>query len=256
MKNISLSIAVVLLLCSTLPAMGGAFRPEADPLIWNRSSADLPAFAPPDQASKRDNEDNRGFTSETRPAGQFFVDMSPYLPNVCVMATPIKYEGTHIDNMRLDFGDEGMHANNAFDSKTAFNDVFVALYYGLPYLKTVSQDKLNIDLGINVRTIDFHEDIQLKSIAQAPGSIILPVPMVFAAVQFQPLDVLALEAEGRGIAVGGKKSYGLIGRFRWNSDGSIYATGGYHYSKCEINRDGITVDAAVNGPFIEAGLSF
>jgi len=75
-------------------------------------------------------------------------------------------------------------------------------------------------------------------------------------MQFHPVDALALEAEGRGISIGGKKSYGLIGRLRWSTYRSIYAAGGYRFSKYEFDHDGVAVDAAISGPFVEAGLSF
>jgi len=195
-------------------------------------------------------EDNREFDEGSRSFGQVMVDISQYLPNFCVMATPIKYEGTNINNLKLDFGDESVKDD------VALNDLDIALYYGIPFVKTVSHDRLNVDLGINLRAIDFKDDIEQDSIGQASESFILPIPMVFAAVQFHPLDVLALEAEGRGISIGGKKSYGLIGRFRWKTYGPIYAAGGYRFSRYEIDNDGMVVNTEISGPFLEAGLSF
>ena len=250
MKKINLCIAVVLLLCTALPPKADAF--DAQDALWIRKqppTAEL-AFDPLSPASVRAFEDNRNFDEDARFFGRFIVDMSQYLPNFCVVATPIKYEGTNIDNMRLNFGDESVKED------VALNDLDIALYYGIPSVKTVSHDRLNVDLGINVRTIDFEGDIEQDSIGQTSERFILPIPMVFAAVQFHPLDALALEAEGRGISIGGKKSYGLIGRLRWSTYRSIYAAGGYRFIKYEIDRDGMAVSAATSGPFVEAGLSF
>jgi outer membrane protein len=172
------------------------------------------------------------------------------------MATPIKYEGININNMRLDFGGESFKDDVAIDSNLTQNDLDIALYYGIPFVKTASHDRLNLDLGINVRTIDFEDEIERDSIDQALENFILPIPMVFAAVQFHPLDVLVLEAEGRGTSIGGKKSYGLIGRLRWKTHGPIYAAGGYRFSRYEIDDDGMVVNTVISGPFVEAGLSF
>jgi outer membrane protein len=256
MKKINLSIAVVLLLCTALPPKGDAFDAQDTLRIWKQPPTAELAFDPLGPASVRAFEDNRDVDEDTRFFGRFIVDMSQYLPNICVMATPIKYEGTNINNMRLDFGDESVKDDVALNSKVTLNDLDIALYYGIPFVKTVSQDRLNVDFGINLRSIDFEDDIQQDSIDQAPESFILPVPMVFAAVQFHPLDVLALEAEGRGISIGGKKSYGLIGRLRWKTVGPIYAAGGYRFSRYEIDNDGIIVNTEISGPFVEAGLSF
>jgi outer membrane protein len=256
MKKINLSIAVVLLLCTALPPKGDAFDEQDALSIRKQSLTSELAVDPLGPATLRAFGGNREFDDGSRSFGQVMVDMSQYLPNICVLVAPIEYEGTHINNMRLDFGDESFKDDVASDSKVPLNDLDIALYYGIPFVKTVSHDRLNIDLGINVRTIDFEDDIEQDSIGQASKSIILPIPMVFAAVQFHPLDVLALEAEGRGISIGGKKSYGLIGRLRWKTYGPIYAAGGYRFSRYEIENDGMVVNAEISGPFVEAGLSF
>jgi outer membrane protein len=206
MKKINFSIAVVLLLCTALPPKGDAF--DAQYALWinkQPSSAEL-TFDPLGPANVRAFEDNRDVDEDTRSFGRFIVDMSQYLPNICMMATPIKYEGTNINSMRLDFGDESVKDDIALNSEATLNDLDIALYYGIPFVKTVSHDRLNVDFGINLRSIDFEDDIEQDSIDQASESFILPIPMVFAAVQFHPLDVLSLEAEGRGISIGGKKS--------------------------------------------------
>jgi len=256
MKKINLSIAVVLLLCTALPPKGDAFDAQEALWIWKQPPTAELALDPLNPASVRAFEDNRDFDEDTRFFRQFIVDMSQYLPNICVMATPTKYEGININNMRLDFGGESIKDDVALDSNVTLNDLDIALYYGIPFVKTVSQDRLNIDLGINVRTIDFEDGIERDSIGQASENFILPIPMVFAAVQFHPLDVLALEAEGRGISIGGKKSYGLIGRLRWITHGPIYAAGGYRFSRYDIDDDGMVVNTVISGPFVEAGLSF
>jgi len=256
MKKINLSIAVVLLLCTALPPKGDTF--DAQDALWvekQPSTAEL-TFDPLGPANVRASEDHRDVDEDTRSFGRNILGMSLYLPNICVMATPIKYEGTDINSMRLDFGGESVKDDIALNSEVTLNDLDIALYYGIPFVKTVSHDRLNVDLGINLRSVDFDDDFEQDSIGQASESFILPIPMVFAAVQFHPLDLLSLEAEGRGISIGGKKSYGLIGRLRWKTYGPIYAAGGYRFSRYEIENDGMVVNAEISGPFVEAGLSF
>ena len=256
MKKINLSIAVVLLLCTALPPRGDAF--DAQYALWIKkqpSTVEL-TFEPLGSEKVRAFEDNRDVDEDTQSFGRFIVDMSQLLPNICVMATPIKYEGTNISNMRLDFGDDSVKDDIALNSELDLNDLDIDLYYGIPFVKTVSHDRLNVDLGINLRSIDFTDGIERDSIAQTSESFNLSIPMVFAAIQFRPLDLLALEAEGRGISIGGKKSYGLIGRLCWKTHGPIYAAGGYRFSRYEIDNDGMVVNTEISGPFVEAGLSF
>lgn len=256
MKKINLSIAVVLLLCSLLSPKGNAF--DTQDALWIKKqppTAEL-TVDPLGPAYVRAFDDNRDADEDPRLLGRFIVDVSPYLPNICVMATPIKYEGTTINSMKLDFGGESVKDDITLNSEVTLNDLDIALYYDIPFVKTASRDRFNVDLGIKLRSIDFDDDIEQDSIGQASESFIVPFPMVFAAVQFHPLDLLALEAEGRGISIGGKKSYGLIGRLRWKTYGPIYAGGGYRFSRYKIDNDGMVVNTEISGPFVEAGLSF
>jgi len=257
MKKINLSIAVVLLLCTAMTPKGDAF--DAPGALWvkKQPSTAESTFDRPGPANVRVSADSRDVDENTRSFGRYIVDMPRYLPTICLMASPIKYEGTNINSMRLDFGDESVKDDLALNSDVAaLNDLDIALYYGIPFVKTVSHDRLNVDVGINLRSIDFDDEIERDSIGQTSESFILPIPMVFAAVQFHPLDLLAIEAEGRGISIGGKKSYGLTGRIRWKTYGPIYAAGGYRFSRYEIDNDGLVVDTEISGPFVEAGLSF
>jgi hypothetical protein len=170
MKKINLSIAVVLLLCTAFSPKGDAF--DAQDALWIKkqpSTAELP-FDPLGPDNVRAFEGNRDVDEETRSFGRYILDMSLYLPNICVMATPIKYEGTDINSMRLDFGDASVKDDIALNSEVTLNDLDIALYYGIPFVKTVSHDRLNVDLGINLRSVDFDDDIEQDSIGQASES--------------------------------------------------------------------------------------
>jgi hypothetical protein len=84
----------------------------------------------------------------------------------------------------------------------------------------------------------------------------VPIPQVYLALQFRPIDFLAIEAEGRGISISGNKSYSLIRRLRFNLVGFLFLTGGYRYDKIDIDEEGVIIDTDFSGSFAEAGLSF
>ncbi len=87
-------------------------------------------------------------------------------------------------------------------------------------------------------------------------STTVPIPQVYLALQFRPIDFLAIEAEGRGISISGNKAYSLIGRLRFNLVGFLFLTGGYRYDKIDIDEEGVIIDTDFSGSFAEAGLSF
>lgn len=256
MKSICMSIAAALLLCAARPSMGGVLTPEA--VWWSRSQSEAVEWAEAifGTEKREGSRDTRKTYENSKIFGQFITDVSVYLPNICVMVTPIKYEGTSINDMRLDFGEKGIDDDAAFDAPANLSDLNVALYYGIPIVNAVSRDRLNLDVGVKLRTIDVDMSRDREPVERASEGSGLPLPMIFAIVKFHPLPAVSLEAEGRGISVGGNTSYGLSGRLRMGAFGPVYAAGGYRFNKYEIEHDGLSVDAVINGPFFEAGLSF
>jgi outer membrane protein len=178
------------------------------------------------------------------------------LPNIYLMATPLEFSATGQKDDGFNFGDIPFQPG-PFESETVLNHLDVALYYGIPLLETATRDTLNIDVGINVRIIDYELRIdQAASGLSEKEDGTLPVPMVFLAMQFKPLERFAVEVEARGISYSGNDVYSLIGRLRINLFGPLFAAGGYRYDKIELDEDDLDVDVDFSGPFLEAGFSF
>jgi outer membrane protein len=172
------------------------------------------------------------------------------------MATSIEFEGNDSRNLRFNAEDKVVAGESLFDSQITMNEIDLALYYDVPFVSTLSSDRINIDLGLNVRAIDFDGKIEQDYIVNGSKNFVVPIPMVFGALTLHPMNDLALEAEGRGLSVGANKAYSVVGRIRWNVMDQVFATGGYRFDKVDVNYQGILIDANISGPFFEAGLSF
>ncbi|HHP7233520.1 MAG TPA: TIGR04219 family outer membrane beta-barrel protein [Desulfobacterales bacterium] len=202
-----------------------------------------------------DLENDLNYDDETRFIGRAKLDL-PFVPNVYVMATPMEFEGD--GSKAFNFGGETFQGS--FSSKLTLDHYDVALFYGIPLLETATLDMLNIELGINVRIFDFEARIAgedpFGNPAEESESFTVPIPMVYAAIMFRPLEAINFEVEGRGISFGDDKSFSLIGRVRWNTFGPLFVTGGYRYDDYDIDEEGLVVEADFSGPFAEAGFSF
>ena len=200
-----------------------------------------------------DMESDLNYTDETRFMGRVNIDMPLFIPNIYLMATPMEFEG----NTTRTFTWEGVSFPVNASSKLTLDHLDVGLYYGIPLLEAATFDTLNIDIGLNVRIFDLEltatESLTSQKVTE---SYTLPVPMLFLALQFRPIEAIAIEAEGRGLALGNDKAFSLIGRLRWNAFGPLFVAGGYRYDKYDIDEKGIIVDADFSGPFGELGLSF
>lgn len=255
MKIIGPSILILLLAALMTPVTVSAFSLEAAIGGWRQSPSGELAFEPSGTASLLDVEDDLNYEDENKLFGRLRIETPLFLPNLYVMATPMSFDGKGLKTVDFKFGDKIFDGGIGFDSKIILDHLDVGLFYGILPLKNATLGKLNIDIGVNVRVFDIEARLEQESIGKVSEDVTLPLPMVFTAVQFRPLDALAFEAEGRGIAIGEDKAYSLIGRIRLNLFGPLFVTGGYRYDKYDIDYEDVVIDAHIGGPFVEVGLA-
>lgn len=256
MRKIGSIICLVLFIGCPPTLIAGEIVVDLTPRGWPQVPAGVIANELNSPHGSLNIEKELQYYQETRLDGRLLVEFSRFFPNLYIMATPIEFENARNKNVRFKTGDKILGVDSDVESQITLNELDLALYYDIPFVKTISADMLNIDLGVNVRAVDFDGKMEHELIGNASQSFVVPIPMVFGALQFQPLHALALEAEGRGISLGANKSFSLVGRIRWNVLDHVFAAGGYRFDKFDIDYQGVLIDADVSGPFFEAGLSF
>lgn len=253
MKRQIIRAMLALLLIITTAGTGHAFGVEFAAGAWKQSPSGKLAYEALSPNDILNLESDLNYQDETRFFGWIDIDMPLFFPNIYLMATPMEFEGT--GNKTFNWG--GQTFTGEFFSKLSLNHLDVALYYGIPLLETATLDTLNIDVGLNVRIFDLEATAtEIGGGVSETESFTVPIPMVFVAVQFRPIEAIAIEAEGRGISIGGNKAYSLIGRLRWNAFGPLFLAGGYRLDKYDIDEEGVILDADFSGPFGELGFSF
>jgi len=184
----------------------------------------------------------------------------PVVPSVYLMASPSEFDGDGLKDVDFSFGDYDFSGTEPFYSKVTLNQYDIGLYYSIPLLKTATLKKLNIDVGLNARILDIKGEIEQDSTVygsvKESASETVPVPMLFLAAQFTPIERIALEAEGRGISIGGNTVLSLIARLRVKVFGPTFAAAGYRYDAIDIDEDDVKLDTNIAGPFFEAGVKF
>lgn len=200
-------------------------------------------------------EDELRYDDKTRVTGRVKIDL-PVLPGIYLMATPMKFEADGSKSGAFTFGSKTYLAGTQFHSKLELNHYDLALYYGIPLLKTVTMDVLNIELGIDGRLIDMEAEISQTGVGTESKSVTYVVPMVYAGVQIKPVDWLALEGEARGISYSGNQFYDLIGRGKLIFLDHLFLAGGYRYEKLKIDTSDVKGNMEFAGPFGEVGVQF
>ena len=255
MKKIFILSGLIFLLF--IPTTALAWGVEIAGGAWYQSPSGNLSFDKTTHADDLDLEDDLNYDDKWQPSGRLKIDMPLFIPNIYIMATPMKWDESGSKDVSFKFGGETFSGGVDFDSKLKMNHLDVALFYGLPFLKTATSDVLNIDLGLNFRFLDVKAEIEQKDLGlKESESYLLPLPMVYAAMQIVPVEWLGLEFEGRGIAYSSNYYVSLIGRLKVKPFGPFFVAGGYRYDTVKIDYQDIDIDTEFEGPFAEAGFDF
>jgi outer membrane protein len=206
--------------------------------------------------------DDLDYQPEYRIFGRLKLETPQYFPNLYVLAAPMEFEETGQKYMEIRYNGNHFSADVDLDSKLTLNQYDLSFYYGLPAVRAATAKKLNLDVGLNLRWVDFSAEITGHS-AAAPGMVIakeeslsIIVPMLLVAVQFMPSERFSFEVEARGLTIGGNSIYSLMGRVRYTLVGPAFIAGGYRYDALDIDEGKIRLVDDFSGPFAEFGLKF
>ena len=248
---------IILFLMLTVPAASYAVGLELAVGGWKQSPKGYLSYEAVTANDELDLERDCNYDDETRFTARLKIDMPLFIPNIYLMASPMEFDGTGLKTVNFNFGGELIQGNVPFYSKLTLDHYDIGFYYGIPFIETVSNKIVNIDVGLNIRIYDFEVEIKQDATSlEESEDFTLPVPMAYLALQIKPVDILAIEAEARGISYSGNQLYSLIGRVKFNVFGPVFAAAGYRYDKLKIDEEDVEVDVDFSGPFIEAGFKF
>jgi len=250
MKKLSLVLCLVVLLAvPTLSnALAGIVKVEAAVGIWMiNPSGD---FEYKGTSNSTDLEDTFGFEDRISVGGRVKLKL-PVIPNIYVMATPIKFDGDSKAEFIFDDVPFGVDAN----TKLTMNMYDVGLHYGIPFLGLATFDKVQINAGLNIRLLELKAEMSGAGKKENKNATV-PVPLLFVAASVSPIDLFAIEAEVRAMSLGYADAISAIARLRVNSIGPLFFTGGYRYESVTLDTDDVELEINLSGPFIEAGFSF
>lgn len=250
-----------LALIFVVPQIASAIGIEAAVGVWKQDPSGDISYKGLTSTDTLSVEDELKYDSKTKVFGRVKIDMPLMLPNIYLMATPMKFEADGSKTTNFTFGDKTFDITAPFSSKVQLDHYDICLYYGLPFLKTATLGKLNAEVGLNARIIDFKAEISGRDVATSlqateSKSLTLPVPMIYVGAQFKPVKLIGIEAEVRGIAYGSNHYYDLIGRVKVRPIGPAFIAGGYRYEDIKIDKSNVKANLKFEGPFIEAGVEF
>jgi len=202
-------------------------------------------------------ENDLNYDSEFRYTGRAKIDMPLVIPNIYLMATPMSFDATGTKSATFKFGDFNFTQDVDFYSKVDLTHFDIGLYYGLPFLGLATLKTLNVDVGLNLRIIDFSAEVRQDAtrLSESEG-VVFPLPMVYLGVQVKPGKRFSIEGELRGLMLGNNSYYSLVARLKAKIFGPVFVAGGYRYDAIDIDESDVKFDATIDGFFFEAGAEF
>ena len=205
--------------------------------------------------------DDFGFEGKTRLSVRAKIEHPvPVLPNVYFMYTPMSFEGKKTRTLPFTFGDFEFDKDVEFETKMDLSHFDIALFYNLPFLNTLTADKLDAEFGLNVRVLTLSAEVTGTvggaSRTESSGSTTLPIPMLYLAAQVNPIDLLGVGVEARLLPLGSSHYYSVIGRLKVKPIPLAFIGAGYRYDSLVVESDDTNIDMTFTGPFVEAGVEF
>jgi len=151
---------IILFLILIVPAASYAFGLELAVGGWKQSPQGYLSYEAVTANDELDLERDANYDDETRFTARLKIDMPLFIPNIYLMASPMEFDGTGLKTTTFKFGDDTFTANVPFYSKITLDHYDIGFYYGIPFIETVSNKTVNIDVGLNIGIYDFEIEIK------------------------------------------------------------------------------------------------
>jgi outer membrane protein len=203
---------------------------------------------------------------ETKPWAKFKLEHPiPLIPNIKLAYMPMKFDGSGNVSRPINWGGRIYQANADFNLSVKLDRVDTTLYYNFPFIKTATAGNLDVEFGLNIRTIMF--DGKLSGIERGTGqsvseskSITLPIPMGHLAAEIRPISQVSLVGELNYISYSKNTYYDYVAGLRLNSRVRTplkpFVEVGYRYEKLKIDEQDVKTDLKVKGLYGLVGVRF
>jgi outer membrane protein len=203
---------------------------------------------------------------KTKPWVKFKLEHpTPVIPNIKLAYMPMKFDGSGVLTRDINWGGRRYQANADFNLSVKLDRVDTTLYYNLPFIKTATAGKLDVELGLNVRTVMFDGKLSGTTTGgqrvTEGESIILLIPMGHLAAEIRPISLVSLVGE---LNYMGYKNiayyYDYVAGLRLNPPVRTplkpFVEVGYRHEKLKIDVQDVKADLNIKGLYGLVGVRF
>jgi len=216
-------------------------------------------------ADRIDVKNDARLGDETKPWAKFKLEHPiPLIPNIKLAHMPMKFDGSGNVTRNIRWGDNTYNLNAGFNLSVKLDRVDTTLYYNFPFIKTATAGKLDVEFGLNVRTIMFDGKLSGTTTGgqrvTESKSITLPIPMGHLAAEIRPISLVSLVGELNYIGYKSNAYYDYVAGLRLNSRVRTplkpFVEVGYRHEKLKIDEQDVRTDLKVKGYYGLVGVRF
>ena len=188
-----------------------------------------------------------------------------FLPNIKLAYMPMKFDGKGELTRDIKWGRHTYQAKADFDLSVKLDRVDTILYYNIPFIKKATAGMLDVELGLNVRTILFDSKLRRRdrstgeSISESK-SLTLLIPMGHLAVEVKPIKPVSLVGELNFIGYNKNTYYDYVAGVRVNAPIQTllkpFVEVGYRYERLKIDEQDVKTDWKTKGVYGMVGVRF
>jgi outer membrane protein len=267
MRKVVLGLGSIFLLAGSSKA-GSLIDFEASTGAIQQKPRGYVSYEELSDTDKIDVKNDANLGDKTKPWAKFKLEHPiPLIPNIKLAYIPMKIDGSGVLKRDINWGGREYQANADFNLSVKLDRVDTTLYYNFPFIKTATAGKLDVEFGLNVRTIMF--DGRLSGIEKNIGesiseskSITLPIPMGHLAVEVRPISQVSLVGELNYISYSKNTYYDYAVGLRLNSHGFVqtalkpFVEVGYRHEKLKLDEESVKADLKVKGLYALVGVRF
>ena len=234
--------------------------------IQQKPSGYVSYKAESDIRDRFDLKNDANIKDKTQPWARLkFEHPIPIIPNIKLAYMPVKLEGSGTLRDIIKWGDYEFEANTDFNLSVKLDRVDTTLYYNFPFIKTATAGKLDVEFGLNVRTIMFDAKLSGKergtgqSISES-ASITLPIPMGHLAAEIRPISLVSLVGVLNYIGYKNNAYYDYVAGLRLSPPVRTplkpFVEVGYRHEKLKIDAQDVKADLNIKGLYGLVGVRF
>ena len=190
----------------------------------------------------------------------------PVIPNIKLAYMPMRFDGSGRLEREIKWGDYTYQANADFNLSLKLDRVDTTLYYNFPFIKTATAGKLDVEFGLNIRTVMVDgklsgTTVDNRSVTEG-RSITLPIPMGHLAAEIRPINQVSLVGELNYIGYRKNTYYDYAVGLRLYSQGFVqtklkpFMEVGYRHEKLKLDEKSVKTDLKVKGLYALVGIRF